>query len=322
MAAGSKKVIYAALAGNSLIAVTKFVASSITGSSAMLSEAIHSLVDTGNQGLLLHGLRRSSRPADEAHPFGYGKELYFWAFVVAIIIFAVGAGVSLYEGIEKIRHPHPVTDPMINYVVLGLAMVFEAVAWWIAYKEFMLIKGKRSTLAAVRQAKDPTVITVLFEDSAAMLGLIIAFVGILLGQLLDMPVLDGVASVGIGIILALTAMILAYECKGLLIGEAADPEVVASIRAIGRRWPGVLTVNELLTIHFGPQNVLVTISLDFGGDLSADQVEEAISGIETAIKEKHPEISRVFVEAQSRHAHKRAALAAKDDGEGSETKDA
>lgn len=310
MATGSKKVVYAALAGNSLIAVTKFVAAALTGSSAMFSEAIHSVVDSGNQGLLLYGMKRAERPADPAHPFGYGKELYFWAFVVAIIIFAVGAGVSLYEGIEKIRHPHPVTDAYINYIVLGLALVFESVAWWIAYKEFRRIRGRRSTIAAVRQAKDPTVITVLFEDSAAMLGLLVAFTGIALGQWLDMPVLDGVASVGIGLILAGTAMILAYECKGLLTGEAADPLVVASIRAIGRDWPGVLSVNELLTLHFGPRDVLVTISLDFGGELGADQVEQAISGIEAKIKERHPEISRVFVEAQSRHAHRRSAAAA------------
>ena len=309
MAAGSKKVIYAALIGNGLIAITKFVASTITGSSAMLSEAIHSVVDTGNQGLLLYGLKRASKPADPEHPFGYGKELYFWAFVVAIIIFAVGAGVSLYEGFHKVLHPTPVTDPYINYIVLGLAMVFEAGAWWIAYKEFQQIRGKRSLVTAVRQAKDPTVITVLFEDSAAMLGLIIAFIGIGLGQLLDMPVLDGVASIGIGLILAVTAMVLAYECKGLLTGEAADPLVVASIRAIGRDWPGIDSVNELLTIHFGPQDVLVTMSLDFKDGLSAEDIERAISGIEKKIKERHPEISRVFVEAQDRLGHDRNAAA-------------
>ena len=306
MAAGSKKVIVAALVGNALIAVTKFVASSITGSSAMLSEAIHSLVDTGNQGLLLYGLRRSSRPADQAHPFGYGKELYFWAFVVAILIFAVGAGVSLYEGIEKILHPHPVTDPHINYIVLGLALVFESVAWWIAFKEFRQIKGERGYFAAVRRAKDPTVVTVLFEDSAAMLGLIIAFLGIWLGQVLEMPVLDGVASALIGVILALTAMILAYECKGLLIGEAANPEVVASIRAMASALPGIERINELLTMHFGPQAVLVTISVDFADRLGAAEVEEAISTLESRIKGEHPEVSRVFVEAQGITAHLRS----------------
>ena len=309
MAAGSKKVIYAALAGNSLIAITKFVASSITGSSAMLSEAIHSLVDTGNQGLLLYGLKRSGRPADETHPFGYGKEIYFWAFVVAILIFAVGAGVSLYEGIHKILDPHPITSPMINYIVLGLAMVFEAGALWVALKEFRQIKGNYSYWAAVRRAKDPTVVTVLFEDSAAMLGLIVAFVGIALAQVLDMPVLDGVASALIGVILAVTAMVLAFECKGLLTGEATYPEVVASIRAMAREVPGVLKVNELLTLHFGPQDVLVTISVDFADSLSSGEVESAISDLEQRIKTEHADVSRVFIEAQAVSAHLRAQAA-------------
>ncbi len=180
MASGSKKVIYAALAGNSLIAVIKFFAASATGSAAMLSEGIHSLVDTGNQGLLLFGIHRSKRPADEKHPFGYGSEIYFWAFVVAILIFAVGAGVSMYEGVQKVVHPHPITDPMINYMVLGFAFVFEGIAWGIALKEFSSTKGKRTYVQALRESKDPTVFTVLFEDTAAMLGLIVAFIGIFL----------------------------------------------------------------------------------------------------------------------------------------------
>ena len=184
MATGSRKVIFAALAGNALIAVTKFVAATITGSSAMLSEGIHSLVDTGNQGLLLYGLRRAKKPADEKHPFGYGAELYFWAFVVAILIFAVGSGISIYEGVQKVLHPHEVANPAINYIVLGLAMCFEAVAWWIAFKEFQTTRGKRGYLEAVRQSKDPTVFTVLFEDTAAMLGLVVAFLGILGAQYL------------------------------------------------------------------------------------------------------------------------------------------
>ena len=259
----SKKVVYAALAGNGLIAVTKFFAAAATGSSAMFSEAIHSLVDTGNQRLLLYGIKRSNKPADEAHPFGYGMELYFWTFVVAILIFGVGAGVSLIEGILKIQNPHPITNPLINYIVLAIAFVFEAAAWIVAYREFRTRQGKRGLFDAVRRSKDPTVFTVLFEDSAATLGLVVAFIGIWLGQTLDMPILDAVASIVIGLILAVTAALLAYETKGLLIGEAAAPDVVSGVRGIVLARQGILAINEMATLHFGPEDVLLTLSVDF-----------------------------------------------------------
>jgi len=215
MAAHGTKVVYAALIGNSLIAVTKFAAAALTGSSAMLSEGVHSLVDTGNQLLLLYGIHRAGRPADRRHPFGYGAELYFWAFVVAILIFAVGAGVSIYEGIAKIREPHAIESPVINYVVLALAMVFEAAAWWIAFKAFRATKGKLGWLQAVRSSKDPTIFTVLFEDTAAMLGLTVALIGIWGAATFDILWLDGAASVVIGLILAVAALLLAIETKGL-----------------------------------------------------------------------------------------------------------
>jgi len=226
----NKKVIYAALAGNSAIAVMKAAGATYTGSSAMLSEAVHSMVDTGNQALLLYGIRRSARPADERHPFGYGREIYFWAFVVAILVFAVGAGVSLYEGIHKVQHPEPIRNAFVSYAILSFAMIFEGGAWLIAYRAFNSTRGKRSLLDAVRASKDPSIFTVLLEDSAAMIGLAIAFSGIALGQALDMPVLDGVASILIGLILAGAATLLAQETKALLIGESADPEVVREIR--------------------------------------------------------------------------------------------
>ncbi|MDP6705629.1 MAG: cation diffusion facilitator family transporter [Alphaproteobacteria bacterium] len=302
----SKKVVFAALAGNSLIAITKFAAAAFTGSSAMLSEAIHSVVDTGNQGLLLYGLRRSARPADRAHPFGYGMELYFWSFVVAILIFAVGAGVSLYEGLHKLQDPTPVTDAYINYIVLALAMVFEAWAWWIAFKEFRQSKGDQGYFEAVRASKDPTVMTVLFEDSAAMLGLIVAFVGIGLGQILDMPEIDALASVGIGLILGMVAALLAYECKGLLIGEGARPETLRRLEAVVGAADGIARVNELLTMHLGPRDILVNLSLDFEDRLSSADVESAVSTLESSIKEAVPEVTRVFIEAQSRFGHARA----------------
>jgi cation diffusion facilitator family transporter len=303
MAHSSKTVIYAAMAGNGLIAITKFVAAAITGSSAMLSEAVHSVVDTGNQVLLLYGIKRSARPADDRHPFGYGMELYFWTFVVAILIFAGGAGISIYEGIHKIQDPHPITSVYINYIVLGLAMLFEAAAWWIAFKAFRAAKGDLGYIEAVRRSKDPAVFTILFEDSAAMLGLMVALLGIGLGQLLDLPMLDAVASLGIAVILAGTAALLAYECKGLLIGEGVHPETRHGIEAIIAAQGGIVRVNEQRSMHLGPEEVLLNLSIDFASDLSADQVEAAISALEQAIKGRYPEVKRVFIEAQNWRAH-------------------
>ena len=303
MATGSRKVIYAALAGNALIAVTKFVAAGITGSSAMLSEGIHSLVDTGNQGLLLYGLHRARRPADDKHPFGYGAELYFWAFVVAILIFAVGAGVSIYEGVQKMLAPHVIENPLVNYVVLALAFLFEAVAWLVALREFRTTRGKRSYLEAVRQSKDPTVFTVLFEDTAAMLGLAVAFAGVLGAQFLGIAELDGAASIVIGAILAITAVLLAYETKGLLIGEAAAPEIVSAIRNIVEATPTVDRLNEIRTLHRGPNDVLLALSVDFENNLTAGKVEEAIAQLEDAIKERFPVVRRLFIEVQSAADH-------------------
>ncbi len=300
---GSKKVIFAALAGNSLIAVTKFAAAAYTGSSAMLSEGIHSLVDTGNQGLLLYGLKKSKQPADKRHPFGYGAELYFWSFVVAILIFAVGAGVSLYEGIQKVLHPHPVTDPVVAYVVLALAMVFEAVAWWVAYREFNQVRGKKSIIAAVRDSKDPTVFTVLFEDSAAMLGLVVAFAGLLGVQYLGLPWLDGAASIAIGIILGGTAVLLAYETKGLLIGEGASPEVLAKIESIIDATPAIRNLNEIRTLHRGPQDILLALSVDFIDEVTAGTVEETIYSLERTIKMEMPAVTRLFIEVQAQEHH-------------------
>ena len=305
----SKKVVFAALAGNSLIAITKFTAAAYTGSSAMLSEAIHSVVDTGNQGLLLYGMWRAKRPADAVHPFGYGMELYFWTFVVAILIFAVGAGVSMYEGIHKLSDPTPVTDAYIAYIVLGLAMIFEAGAWWIAFKEFRRSKGKLGYFRAMRETKDPAVLTVLFEDSAAMLGLVVAFVGIWLGDQLGMPEIDAAASIVIGLILAVVAALLAYEAKGLLIGEGASPETLDRLRQVIGAEDGILRLNELLTMHLGPRDVLLNISLDFKADLSSNDVERVVSTLKRKIKEAVPEVTRVFVEAQSWFGHAQAKAA-------------
>lgn len=299
-------MVLAALVGNSLIAVTKFIAASITGSSAMLSEAIHSVVDTGNQGLLLWGMRRATKPADERHPFGYGMELYFWAFVVAILVFAIGAGFSLYEGISKLKNPTEVSRPMVNYAVLAVAMVFEGAAWVVAFREFR--RQKTASLGyfkAVQMSKDPTVFTVLFEDSAAMLGLLTAFAGLLLTQWLNAPVYDALASIVIGVILSCTAMVLAYESKGLLIGEAASFEVRAGIRRILAEERRIININEILTMHLGPEDILLTISLDFTDSISSKGVEETISALEVKIKAKYPDVARIFIEAQSKTGHLR-----------------
>lgn len=297
-AKGSRKVIFAALIGNALIAATKFAAATYTGSSAMLSEAIHSLVDTGNQGLLLYGMKRAAQPADKLHPFGYGIELYFWAFVVAILIFGVGAGVSIYEGIVKLQAPHPITSPYVNYIVLALAVGFESVSWWIAFQEFRRSKGPHGYLQAVQLSKDPSLFTVLLEDTAAMLGLIVAFVGILLSHVLGLPILDGIASLAIGAILAGTAAILAYECRGLLTGESASPATVAEIERIVSEHRGICRMNELSTMHFGPHDVLLNVSLDFDDRLSSAEVENIVSTLERRIKDRFSDITRVFIEAQ------------------------
>jgi len=298
-AKSSKKAIYAALAGNGMIALTKFFASAYTGSSAMFSEAIHSVVDTGNQILLLYGIKRSERPADKTHPFGYGMEVYFWSFVVAILLFGLGSGVSIYEGFSKIQNPHPVTNPFVNYIVIGFAIIFETIAFSVAYRELRKTKGSQSLIKAIRTSKDPTIFTVLFEDFAALLGLMVAGLAIYLGEVLNLPILDGIASVIIGLILALTASLLAFECKGLLCGEAANDQIVAGIKDIVKGETDVLYINEILTMHLGPQDILLNISLDFKDAMSSGNVETTISELETSIKSKFPEIKRVFIEAQS-----------------------
>jgi cation diffusion facilitator family transporter len=300
MASGSKKVIFAALLGNTLISITKFGAAFTTGSSAMLSEGIHSLVDTGNQGLLLYGIARSKRPADEAFPFGHGKEIYFWSFIVAILIFALGGGISIYEGIKHLEHPEPIANPLVNYIVLGLAMIFEGAAWFFAFREFSRAKGKWGYLEAVQRAKDPSLFVVLFEDTAAMLGLIVAFAGVALTQITGNYLFDGTASIIIGLILFGTAVWLAYETKGLLIGESADQAVVQGVREIAKVNTKVECVNEVLTMHMGPDFVLLNMSVDFRDDISADELERAVSAMDSKIKRQFPYVKRIFIEAEKR----------------------
>ncbi|UGY10533.1 cation diffusion facilitator family transporter [Phyllobacterium pellucidum] len=297
--AGSKKVIYAAILGNLLIAATKFIAAFFTGSSAMLSEGVHSLVDTGNGALLLYGLRRAARPADKSHPFGHGRELYFWSFIVALLVFAVGAGVSFYEGVIHIMRPEPVANPIVNYVVIGLAMIFEGASWFVALKEFRTMKGKLGYVEAVQESKDPSVFTVLFEDTAALLGLIIALVAISAAQIFDMPALDGVGSIGISVILAATAIFLARESKGLLMGEAALPEVEQQILDLANKDPDIQRANGVLTVHMGPKQIVAGLSVEFEDHIQAPQIEACVERLEAALKTANPDIVTLFVKPQT-----------------------
>ena len=306
----SKTVIYAALAGNTAIAATKFAAAALTGSAAMLSEAIHSVVDTGNQLLLLFGLRRAAKPADARHPFGYGLQLYFYTFVVAVLIFGVGAVVAVLHGIEKVRHPVSVEHAWINYLVLGLGILFEGGVWIVALRAFNQQRGRRSIIAEIRSSKDPTVFTVLFEDTAALTGLVVALLGVFLSEALDLPVIDGIASLVIGAILAVTAFFLAAESQSLLTGEAATHETRVGINRIARAEPGVIGLNQARTMHFGPNEVLVALSLDFDDALPAGEVERIVTRIEQKLRKAYPEIGEVFIEAQSFDADRRGAAEA------------
>ena len=292
---GSNFVVIAALVANLGIAVAKFVAAAFSGSSSMLTEGFHSVVDSFNQVLLLYGQHRGKRAPDEAHPFGYGRELYFWSFVVAILIFAIGAGVSVYEGLAHIEHPEPLRDPLINYIVLGVSFALEGGSWFFAIREFAAANRGRGWWAAVRQSKDPTGFIVLFEDSAALGGLIVAAIGVAASHFYQDPRIDGIASIVIGLLLGVVAALLAREAKGLLIGEGADPDVVAKVRAIVDRRPEITTVNHVRTVHTAPESIFVAISADFRDDLTMGEAEVLIEAIETELKAAEPNLSSIYI---------------------------
>jgi len=299
MAAGnSKPVVIAAFAGNTLVAFTKFIAAWWTGSSAMLSEAVHSLVDTGNQILLLYGLRRAERPPDASHPLGYGREIYFWSFIVALLMFTIGAGVTFYEGVQHIRNPSEIVDARINYIVLAFAAIFEGASWTIALREFSKSKGDVGYFRAMQRSKDPPTFIVLFEDSAALIGLLIAFLGTFASVHLEMPVLDGVASIGISILLACTALVLARESMGLLIGEPASRETREAILAIAQKIDGIERVQIILTVHLAPDQVVVALRLEFRDDLTAPAIEKITAELESRIRDAHPDVIAIFVKPQ------------------------
>ena len=290
----STVAIYAAIAGNVAIAVTKFIAATLTGSSAMLSEAIHSVVDTGNGLLILLGVRKSRKPPDSDHPFGHGHELYFWTLIVGVLIFAVGGGMSVYEGITHILHPRLPEKLAWSYAVLGMATVFEGTTWLFGLKAFNAERGRKGILQTIHESKDPTSFTVLLEDSAALLGLVFAFLGIFLGGQLKLPYLDGVASVLIGLLLCAVAVLMVYESKGLLIGEGLDHESLKSIRVLVEADPAVESVGHLHTMYLGPREVLLTIELRFRNEITALEVRRAVKRLREGIQSQDSAIRRIF----------------------------
>lgn len=298
-------VLYGALAANLGIGVAKFIAAGITGSSSMLTEGVHSVVDSGNQVLLLYGQRRARRPADAKHPFGYGRELYFWAFVVALLIFAVGAGVSIYEGYLHILDPEPLSDPLVNYVVLGVAVLLEGSSWMIAVREFNAKRADTSWWRAIHESKDPAGFIVLFEDSAALIGLAVAGAGVWASHYFGDPRIDGVASILIGLILATVSALLAREAKGLLIGERADPLLIERVRSVVGAKPGISAVNHVRTIHTAPDAVFVAISADFDDALTMGAGETLIEELEAELKAAIPTLTSIYIRPEK---HEEAIL--------------
>ena len=308
MAGGSKIVVYGAIGANLAIAAAKFTAAFFTGSAAMLSEGIHSLVDTGNGLLILLGLARAGKPADDEHPFGHGKELYFWTMIVAVLIFAVGGGLSLYEGWIHVQHPAPLTDPTWNYWVLALAVLFEGIACTLAFREFNKTRGDLGFWQALRASRDPAVYAILLEDLAALVGLVIALGGVYFGHLLNNPYFDGGASIAIGVLLIGMAVFMLKETRGLLVGEGIDAATRASLQALAQADPAVQSIRPPLSMYLGPAEAFLALDVRFQQDLTAQQVEDAVGRLEKAIRAKHPEFKRIFVEAESFAPEQRVAL--------------
>jgi cation diffusion facilitator family transporter len=294
--ASSKTPLYTALAANLGIAATKFVVASITGSSAMISEGIHSLVDTLNEVLLLLGLRRSQRPPDQKRPFGYGREQYFWSYVVALLIFAIGGGVSLYEGITHIQHPEQIRDPFWNYIVLGIAFALDGYSLITAWKAFNARRGNQSLWSEIKDSKDSATFTVLFEDASDVLGLIIAFLGVFLGHTLQNPVFDGGASILIGLLLVGVAVVLARESKSLLLGEGVDSATAQQLTALTESDPAVSKVVNMATIYLGPEEITMVQSVAFRSDLSTDEINKAVERIHASIQQEFPAVKHAYMQ--------------------------
>ncbi len=295
----STRAIYASIAGDLAVSATKFTAAAITGSSAMLSEGIHSAVDAANGALLLVGIRRAESPPDTAHPFGHGQELYFWTLIVAVVIFGAGGGLSIYEGTLHLLHPPPLGNPLWNYIILGAAFLFQGGASLVAFRDLRKAIGEEGVLESAIESKDPTIFAVVFEDAAGMGGLLIAFAGVLLGHWLGSPVPDGLASIMIGLLLAAVAIFLVHETRSLLAGESADPEMVQAIQALTEADPAVRRVARPMTLHFGPRFVLVNLDIQFLPALTSGEVARAVERIERRIRARFPVVRQIFLEARA-----------------------
>lgn len=302
---GPHTIVVVSLAGDLLIAISKFIAGGISGSSAMLSEGVHSLVDTVNSGLLLYGLHRAKQPPDPKHPFGHGRELYFWSFMVALLVLALGAGVSFYEGLVHLRRPEPLTDARLSYIVLAVSFVFEVISCAVAMKGIGARKGRISYFEAFRRSKDLSDFTELLTDSAGLLGVLLALGGVLGSHMLHAPMADGAASIGIAVVLAGTSVLLLRESQGLLIGEPAHPHIGESIMAIARADEGVRCANGVLTFQMGPDQVVANLSAEFDDRLNADQIEQCVNRIEEKAKNENREIVALFIKPQSAQTWRR-----------------
>jgi cation diffusion facilitator family transporter len=296
----SKLSLYGGIAANVAIAISKFVAAYFTGSSAMLSEGIHSLVDTGNSGLLLYGTAQSQRPPDAEHPFGHSKELYFWGLIVAVLIFAIGGGMSFYEGIKHIQHPEPLEDAGWNYVVLGISFLFEGIAFYLSVKALLAQStGGVGFIKMLRTSRDPAVFASVMENLAALIGLAVAGIGVFLGHWLNNPYFDGGASVAIGLLLMLVAIFLVGRTKGLLVGTGVDAATLANLERIARAQPQVCEIRSPLSMYLGPNDVILALDVQFTADLTSGQVASAVEHLQDAIRAEHPEVKRIFIEAKN-----------------------
>jgi cation diffusion facilitator family transporter len=295
----TRLTVYAALLGNLLVAATKTVAALWTGSSAMLSEAVHSFVDTGNELLLLYGMRSSMQRPDPEHPLGYGRELYFWSFIVALMVFALGAGVSIYQGIAHVRQPQPISRPLVSYVVFGLCFLFEGSTWLISLRQFKAAKGPLGYYQAFRRSKNPPSFMVLFEDSAALVGIAIGVAGTFAATTLNVPVADGMASILIGLVLAVVAALLARESKSLLIGERGDRRLDTEILRIAQEQGPIARVNGLLTVQLAPKQIVAALSVQFADDIRASEIEALVQDLEQRIRQQHPGVVGLFVKPQT-----------------------
>ncbi|WP_210514012.1 cation diffusion facilitator family transporter [Hymenobacter terricola] len=296
----SKLSLYGGIAANIAIAVSKFVAAYFTGSSAMLSEAIHSLVDTSNSGLLLYGTHQSQRPPDAEHPFGHSKELYFWGLIVAVLIFAIGGGMSFYEGIKHIQHPEPLESAGWNYVVLGISLLFEGLAFYLSIKALLAQSSADvGFVKMLRTSKDPAVFASVMENLAALIGLLLAMAGVFFGHLLNNPYYDGAASIAIGLLLMLVAVFLVNRTKGLLVGTGVDAATLANLERIARAEPRVRDIRSPLTMYLGPNDVMLALDVDFADDLTSGEVAAAVEHLQDAIRVEHPEVKRIFIEAKN-----------------------